>query len=1151
VSSTIGECASERAIARKAISSLNHEPVLFEDIGARPYPPRDVYKPRLEAAHFFVAICRESYGWVAPDMSISGIEDEFHIASDHGIDRLVYVLRPAQNRDPRLVSLLEKAKSSTTVAFYSEPDELYDRIRDDLTSVIAGRFAGQAIAEPEPTEPADVLRALVPEASHLIRRRDVEEAFLERLSDGNRVPLSGPFGSGKSVLLAQLSLDRAWVLINARGLTELETVARCANGLRVQGKRPAGAYTNIQAARAALFEAWEQLNQVTLVVDGVDDAPVLWDLLPPAKCSQSHQLIVSPRLEIAVAREFKFTLPPWSIAHVRELMTSIRGQPPSLAELRDVMRKSEGSPLYVRFYAGMPSGDKSGSLKELELRALQALEPLADEASTYLALAGRALTLIDLQELLGDPGQRVDQIAEMVNRNSLLLRQTRGAVDLVHEHLRITIAEQLDETTARRDFLGSRLAIYLNRNGDYLTAFLVTKKTGEQSPSVELTERAAFQVSLRGGGKLAIPVLEERLAQARLWEDHERETMSLIAMAQVYRQLGQSARAREALSEASAAAQASRDPYLDLRVTETRLEFEVPHGGGISEFLALRQQYVESGRSFDAARISLQLSVVYIEGSQYEEAVSVLEEPLNVFAGLGDQYGIRLAKLNLAAALSGLPNSSTEALSAAQEVSELIDSGSQPRERAMVCNLLTRRYRDLDRPELAETFAREAIAIGEALGDQRIVALNLINLGNTYRDRLLLTDAETQYRLADGIANAASLPRIEASANELISSVLNERSDFQLAKVYAQHAAALARTSNDSSTESRAHEEYANSLGSLGDVEGAVAAYTEAAVAIARIRPEQREFVGLLARALTVANQNSRPDLAAGSLLSAFAQEPHAQPLQAMCDVMPDVASLLRPRDLVPISALAFSSVLESVAPEIERQVVLRVLRQLVDRADVAGEQLAAAIVGVLLACDWRRLALTDLVDIADRLATNIPGLYFKPQPDGAAHLTLKLPLAQGVICTISQLDDDAWVASASLLVALLFHVLSTPLRETVISANHLPRSEFEVNIVSQADFKQHVGADLSGLGEALESKFVLMRATDLTDESPPPTVVICREDLSERWHPEADPVSEIHILFASLIEVVASHLLSEEIAPELLHPKLGAVMRQISSLMV
>ena len=48
VSSTMKELAGARAAARSAIEQLRLTPVLFE-LGARPYPPRDLYLAYLAA----------------------------------------------------------------------------------------------------------------------------------------------------------------------------------------------------------------------------------------------------------------------------------------------------------------------------------------------------------------------------------------------------------------------------------------------------------------------------------------------------------------------------------------------------------------------------------------------------------------------------------------------------------------------------------------------------------------------------------------------------------------------------------------------------------------------------------------------------------------------------------------------------------------------------------------------------------------------------------------------------------------------------------------------------------------------------------------------------------------------------------------------
>jgi hypothetical protein len=81
VSSTLGELAAERAVVKQAIESLRLAPVMFE-MGARPHPPRALYRAYLEQSHVFLAIYAQRYGWVAPSMDISGLEDEYRLSGD-------------------------------------------------------------------------------------------------------------------------------------------------------------------------------------------------------------------------------------------------------------------------------------------------------------------------------------------------------------------------------------------------------------------------------------------------------------------------------------------------------------------------------------------------------------------------------------------------------------------------------------------------------------------------------------------------------------------------------------------------------------------------------------------------------------------------------------------------------------------------------------------------------------------------------------------------------------------------------------------------------------------------------------------------------------------------------------------------------------
>src|SRR5919205_2032147 len=108
VSSTLDELAPERAAAREAITQLRLTPVLFES-GARPYPPRELYRAYLAQSDIFIGLYWQRYGWIGPGMEISGLEDEFRLS--HAIPRLLYVKTPAPEREPRLTAMIEELQT--------------------------------------------------------------------------------------------------------------------------------------------------------------------------------------------------------------------------------------------------------------------------------------------------------------------------------------------------------------------------------------------------------------------------------------------------------------------------------------------------------------------------------------------------------------------------------------------------------------------------------------------------------------------------------------------------------------------------------------------------------------------------------------------------------------------------------------------------------------------------------------------------------------------------------------------------------------------------------------------------------------------------------------------------------------------------------
>ena len=149
ISSTLEELAAERAAARRAVQRMHLVPVWYES-GARPHPPRSMYRAYLAQSQVFVGIYWQRYGWVAPGMEISGLEDEYRLAADKPM--LLYLKRPAPDQEPRLTAMIDSIRTAGTVSYrtFATPRELERLLADDLAVLLSESFAGAAFGGAAP-----------------------------------------------------------------------------------------------------------------------------------------------------------------------------------------------------------------------------------------------------------------------------------------------------------------------------------------------------------------------------------------------------------------------------------------------------------------------------------------------------------------------------------------------------------------------------------------------------------------------------------------------------------------------------------------------------------------------------------------------------------------------------------------------------------------------------------------------------------------------------------------------------------------------------------------------------------------------------------------------------------------------------------------
>src|SRR6516164_3949272 len=438
VSSTLGELAAERQAVRDAVTSVRLVPVMFE-LGARPHPPRDVYRSYLAQSQVFVGIYWQSYGWVAPGEQVSGLEDEYQLSA--GLPRLIYVKGPAPDREPRLAALLDRIRDEGGVSYqhFSDPAGLQQLVEDDLAVLLSERFEltrpGQAAAGGGPGAGA------LPVPATPLLGREQEAAEIDDLvaREGVRlVTLTGPGGVGKSRLMVEAAQRLGPGFADGVRFVELAAVS---GADLVAPAVAAGLGLSTSADRlTADLESYLQARRLLLALDNFEQvvgaAPLLSELLAAAP---GLVMLVTSRMVLRLSGEHEFPVPPLPVPPA--------GAAPDPADLQDYASVQ----LFVeRAHAADPgfelTAENAGAVAEI-CRRLDGL-PLAVE------LAAARVRLLPPQAL----ATRLDQ------RFSLL---TGGARDLPERQrtLRNTLDWSFGLLTAGEQAMLARLGVFAGSFG--------------------------------------------------------------------------------------------------------------------------------------------------------------------------------------------------------------------------------------------------------------------------------------------------------------------------------------------------------------------------------------------------------------------------------------------------------------------------------------------------------------------------------------------------------------------------------------------------------------------------------------------------------------------------------------------------------------
>ena len=407
-------------------------------------------------------------------------------------------------------------------------------------------------------------------------------------------------------------------------------------------------------------------------------------------------------------------------------------------------------PLAVRS-AIRPLRDEAGNAVTLRERYL-ALKGRRREIIACLALSGAPLSLADISSLTDSAMDLTSLSDEMASLDDLVLEDASG-YSLLHDAWAAELVAVTQERAQFFDAIARKLVTLFDSTGRGWLAFQMARLANDELAVIQ-AERSLREILYSSSITHFVAAQQFLADYYRTSGDRTSLVQTLVSLAQIASSSHDTAHCAPLLTEARTVAETVGDEALLDFVAEFAASYALQTAMSpetLGEVERIRNRHEEAGDLHSVARLLVEEGVAFQAVNRQDEAEPRFRRALDIFEAHDDAYGQKLATRNLAGVLLASTETAAEG---EQLLATLQPLRGEARERAWMCNILNRRYRDEGRYREAEEVAREAITIGETLRDRRVVAINQMALGNTLRDDGRYVDA-----LAGDLGNAHKLER--------------------------------------------------------------------------------------------------------------------------------------------------------------------------------------------------------------------------------------------------------------------------------------------------------------------------------------------------------------------------------------------------------
>lgn len=778
ISSTICELKAERKLADRVIrDELDLYPVRFE-LGAQRHPPKDVYRESLRRCNIVVAIYWESYGWVADDMEISGIHDELSLARKLDKPLLVYV-KASDKRDPRLQAIIEEISSEVTYTTFNTLEEFEEKLKGDLARELSrGYMMGSIGNSEEEFGPRLDTPDLLPELrDNMVRhyampRPVVLREIVDQLDCERRLLLVGPPGVGKTFILGNLAEKFSGIYVSLSKRTTQQVMQHLTNRLRgIRGEAPQR-YSGETDARQALQAELSVSDQV-LLIDHADqnlETAAALSGLSIFNCKMIFATRV-PRID-TFGSVPRYQVPSFTPLETQEYLT-LRGLDLGPSETEALINISAGNPLYLYYFSTKQISPLPQGLTEYQDTLYKGLSSDERHVLNLIAVSLQPLQHADLYSLLAADGTITGPptvIQDLLTNLEPLINSDEDALVVFHPYFQEFVITLLKHQALLTHYHGM-LATFAISNNWVLPAAYHLNRSGDPR-QLEYLPQGVIVAKLHGSWKIAEQLNKSLIEIARTENHTGLLAESKMHLSELYSSMGRHSEARTEVSEAIAIAKKEHlgEDLVVLEIWSATLHVD---NNQPEEAIHILRRLLDEHDASDlhlSAGILFNLSFAYIRSYQWRLGAEAAELARTIFLDIGLEDSSYRSLINLCGCLLELG----DYLRASEFLLELLDwseSKGYLREEAAALNLLAKLGRQTGKTTEAINHSRRAIRVWQKLGVPEKIAMNLLNLGNAYKESENLVAAESSYSEALTLAVDEELINEHGRALELLSAL--------------------------------------------------------------------------------------------------------------------------------------------------------------------------------------------------------------------------------------------------------------------------------------------------------------------------------------------------------------------------------------------